>query len=540
MITHLQSAETGARPTVPRQVWEVALRTLLLGSAYTVLYLAVSTVTEFGGSSGTTFWPAAGVTIAVLLRRPKTEWSAYVAVVWVVEFLLDLTVSGVSGVVATGWATANVVEPLIGALLLTRGSHRIDLARRGDLLRFLLFAVVVGPAIGAVIGTGSAAVAGFYGVWPALPRWFAGDAMGALVVAPILLVDPHELLRVGKRRWNLGLPLGLGVIAVLATAPWEVTWGATLPRVLIPLLVLAALKSEPAGVALSVTLVAFAVNFMTASGYGPYAQGDQIEGLLEAQAFLAATSFSALLVSALTAHLITAAEADETKNTLLRTVAHDLRGPLAAVSGLAETMQEHADKLDVAQRDEILRHIRTTSARLIGMVERMLDLDRLRRGGGIPERRLTDLDAHIADLLPVSIDSARHQIHVGTSDIVADVDPEEFDRIIENLNQNAVRHTPRGTNIWVRDDRAPGGVTLVVEDDGPGIDVALRERLFEPFTSGATSHPGAGIGLTLVAKFAERHRGRAWVEEREGGGASFHVFLATEHVSVSQNTADRP
>ena len=73
-----------------------------------------------------------------------------------------------------------------------------------------------------------------------------------------------------------------------------------------------------------------------------------------------------------------------------------------------------------------------------------------------------------------------------------------------------------------------GGVLIAVEDDGPGVPVELREAIFEPFRQGPTASPhspGTGIGLSLVARFAELHGGRAWVEDREGGGASFRVFL---------------
>ena len=67
-----------------------------------------------------------------------------------------------------------------------------------------------------------------------------------------------------------------------------------------------------------------------------------------------------------------------------------------------------------------------------------------------------------------------------------------------------------------------------VEDDGPGVPDEMRAAIFEPFRQGptATSHaPGTGVGLSLVARFAELHGGRAWVEPREGGGASFRVYI---------------
>jgi signal transduction histidine kinase len=82
--------------------------------------------------------------------------------------------------------------------------------------------------------------------------------------------------------------------------------------------------------------------------------------------------------------------------------------------------------------------------------------------------------------------------------------------------------------VWVSVREEDGGVCLSVEDDGPGVAADLRELIFEPFRQGpdAPSHsPGVGVGLTLVRRFAELHGGRAWVQEREGGGASFRVFL---------------
>jgi hypothetical protein len=111
------------------------------------------------------------------------------------------------------------------------------------------------------------------------------------------------------------------------------------------------------------------------------------------------------------------------------------------------------------------------------------------------------------------------------------VDGAKVERILENLVMNAVRHTARDVTIWVRVWAGGGGAFLAVEDDGPGVPDDLQSAIFEPFRQGptATAHsPGTGIGLSLVAMFTELHGGRAWVEERAGGGASFRVFLPGE------------
>jgi signal transduction histidine kinase len=97
--------------------------------------------------------------------------------------------------------------------------------------------------------------------------------------------------------------------------------------------------------------------------------------------------------------------------------------------------------------------------------------------------------------------------------------------------------------IWLRVEEVEDGAMLTVEDDGPGVPLELRGSIFEPFRQGphrGSQSAGTGIGLSLVQRFAELHGGRAWVQERDGGGASFRVFLpgagpreAGEHVLAS-------
>jgi signal transduction histidine kinase len=110
-------------------------------------------------------------------------------------------------------------------------------------------------------------------------------------------------------------------------------------------------------------------------------------------------------------------------------------------------------------------------------------------------------------------------------------DGSKVERIVENLLANTVRHTPPTSTIWIAVAGTDEGALLVVEDDGAGVSEELRETIFDPFQQGpeAPRHsPGVGVGLTLVRRFAELHGGRAWVQDREGGGASFRVLLPFE------------
>ena len=93
---------------------------------------------------------------------------------------------------------------------------------------------------------------------------------------------------------------------------------------------------------------------------------------------------------------------------------------------------------------------------------------------------------------------------------------------------NAARHTPAHCEVWVKVAPQDDDLLIVVEDDGPGIPEEHRESVFRPFEHGpmtSVHNPGVGVGLSLVAKFTELHGGRVWIEDREGGGASFKVLI---------------
>jgi signal transduction histidine kinase len=98
-------------------------------------------------------------------------------------------------------------------------------------------------------------------------------------------------------------------------------------------------------------------------------------------------------------------------------------------------------------------------------------------------------------------------------------------RIVENLVMNAFRHAS-GTEVVSARVRALGdGAEIVVEDRGPGVPEADRLMIFTAFRRGDTDAPGTGLGLAIVDGFVGLHGGRVWVEDRPGGGASFHVVL---------------
>jgi len=219
---------------------------------------------------------------------------------------------------------------------------------------------------------------------------------------------------------------------------------------------------------------------------------------------------------------------DEMKNTFLRAVSHDLRTPLAAILGLAVTLEREDVELHPDEAKELASRIATNARKLDRIVNDLLDLDRLTRGIVEPNLEPTKIDALIKRIVGESDLLEDRHVEVSVVPVTAVVDPPKVERIVENLLANAVRHTPPAAKIWVSVSKWQGGVLLAVEDEGKGVPEEERERIFEPFRQGpdAPEHsPGVGVGLALVARFTELHGGRAWVEDREGGGASFRVWL---------------
>jgi PAS domain S-box-containing protein len=222
---------------------------------------------------------------------------------------------------------------------------------------------------------------------------------------------------------------------------------------------------------------------------------------------------------------------DEMKNTFLQAVSHDLRTPLAAILGLAITLERGDVHLEEEDAKDLARRIAGNARRLDRLVTNLLDMDRLARGIVAPNLQPTDVGAVVKRVLAESELIPDARLEADLASVTVRADASKLERIVENLLANTVRHTPPTSTIWVSVRQTEEGALLLVEDDGAGVAEGLRDTIFEPFQQGpdAPRHsPGVGVGLTLVRRFAEIHGGRAWVEDRDGGGASFRVLLPFE------------
>jgi two-component system, cell cycle sensor histidine kinase and response regulator CckA len=220
-------------------------------------------------------------------------------------------------------------------------------------------------------------------------------------------------------------------------------------------------------------------------------------------------------------------EADAAKDALLLAASHDLSSPVAAVVALAQQLVAHPDLPD----GELLRMaegIASAGSQLHSILTNLLDAERVLGDHVVVHTRPTDLRDIVARSvrehgLPVSC------ITPPRGPFLVEVDPGLTARIVDNVVGNALRHTPAGTPIRVTLDSGLDEVTFGVADRGPGVPDDVKDVIFEPFRRQSTGVSGLGLGLFVVRRFAELQGGRCWVEDSEGGGATFRVtFPAAE------------
>ncbi len=214
---------------------------------------------------------------------------------------------------------------------------------------------------------------------------------------------------------------------------------------------------------------------------------------------------------------------DDLKNTLLHTLSHDLKGPITAI--LTATSALKRPELRESDAQELLDGMTVRARKMDKLLDDLLDLERLGRGIAEPTRFPVDVGQLVTDLVHASDVLGGRPVEISARPVVAPVDAPKVERMVDNLLVNASRHTPEGSRLWVRVLPEDGGVLVAVEDEGPGVPDEIKQDIFEPFHKGDPGSAGSGIGLSLVSRFAELHGGRAWVQDRPGGGSSFRVFL---------------
>jgi len=218
-------------------------------------------------------------------------------------------------------------------------------------------------------------------------------------------------------------------------------------------------------------------------------------------------------------------ETERLRNALLTSVSHDLRTPLAAITGAATTLLDGGARMDEATRRDLLDSIREETERLNRLVQNLLEMTRLESGQLRLRREWHPLEEVIGAALarfgerPVTLTIPRNLPLVPIDDVL-------IEQVMVNLLDNAVKYTPPGSPIRILATATDESVSVEVADSGPGLPPGAEQRVFEKFyrVDGNGLH-GTGLGLAICRGIVHAHGGRIWAQNLPEGGVAFLFTL---------------
>ncbi len=240
-------------------------------------------------------------------------------------------------------------------------------------------------------------------------------------------------------------------------------------------------------------------------------------------------------------------ESERLRNSILSALSHDLRTPLTAMLGLAESLSLTKPALSGPQL-EIANAMREEAMRMNALVNNLLDMAKLQAGEVRLNRQWQPLEEVVGSAI-----AALGQVLAGHTlriDLPAnlplvEIDAVLFERVLVNLLENAAKYTPKGSEIRIEAAMRGDEYRIVVSDNGPGLAPGSEEAIFEKFVRGEreSSTPGVGLGLAISRAIVEAHRGKIRAESNPGGGARFVISLppgSPPEISASAEETHQP
>jgi len=521
-------------------------------AAIAVLYiLAARAGLQLDAVSGfaTLVWPPTGIALAALLLGGYWLWpgiflGALVVNVW----------TGAPVIVAMGIATGNTLEALAGSYALrSLPGFRLSLGSVRDALALIVFAAVLSTIVSATIGVTSLHLGGLVtrgSVVETWRAWWLGDAIGALLVAPPILVwasARRPLLRPPRMPEAAALTVSVFVASLFVFVVPTATRSAAFAQayVFFPIMIWAAIRFGQCG-AVSTTFVVSAIAVWgTAIGHGPFVQPTLHGSLFALQTFMGVTAATFLVLGASTAerersekelHAAYAlvSKANRAKAEFLAVMSHELRTPLNAIAGYAELLALGVEGSLTQKQSDAVGRIRTNQQHLLALIDDVLSFARVEAATtAITPQRVrvrTALDALeplvrpelVQKKLTLTYDSCDPSLEV-------EADPTKLRQILLNVLGNAVKFTPRGGRIGLDACRDGEVAKIRITDSGIGVATENLDQIFEPFfqvDSGTTrEHPGVGLGLAISRDLARAMGGDVTIESALGKGSVVSVAL---------------
>ncbi|CAN5189848.1 hypothetical protein BH23GEM2_BH23GEM2_09820 [soil metagenome] len=527
---------------------------LVLGVELTVLAALYVIAARFGlaldavAGFATLVWAPTGIAFAALLLRGYRLWPG----VAVGALLANLWAGAPAGA-ALGIALGNTLEAVIATYSLRQiPGFRASLERLVDVLAFVLLAAVLSTVVSATIGTTTLRLFGILTVGEtaaAWRTWWLGDMIGALVVAPVILVwgSTHRALPEPRRLLETLALAATVITASLLVFTFPVTRGtqAAQAYLLFPPLIWAALRFGRRGAVTATFAASVIAVWGTINGGGAFAAATLYQSLQELQIFMGVLATTFLLLGAsmserrrahqeLRLARETAESANRAKAEFLAVVSHELRTPLNAISGYGEMLtMELSGPLTSQQKDSVSR-IQRNAQHLLTLIEEVLSFARNEAGRLRFATTSVCVQAALSELEPlVGAELQKKELRFlqepPENDLRVRADPEKLRQILLNLVGNAIKFTPPGGQISVGAARGSDSARIWVSDTGVGIPPDKLDRVFEPFyqvDGGSTRrYPGFGLGLAIALDFARAMDGDMRIESSPGGGTTVSVLL---------------
>ena len=222
-------------------------------------------------------------------------------------------------------------------------------------------------------------------------------------------------------------------------------------------------------------------------------------------------------------------ESERLRNSLLAALSHDLRTPLAALVGLAESLALTRPPLSPAQL-ESAQAIADEAHRMNALVNNLLDMARIQSGDVKLRREWQPFEEVVGSALlaaQLALGERRVETDIDHGLPLAEFDATLIERVLYNLLENAGKYTPDDALIRLAAVVSGSALLVSVSDNGPGLPKGQEEAIFEKFTRGTreSATPGVGLGLAISRAIVEAHQGRIWAENTPRGGACFRFTL---------------
>lgn len=222
-------------------------------------------------------------------------------------------------------------------------------------------------------------------------------------------------------------------------------------------------------------------------------------------------------------------ESERLRNSLLAAISHDLRTPLAALIGMADSLAL-VQPAPTGAQGEIIAGMREAALRMNSLVNNLLDMARLQAGPVQLNRQWQPLEEVVGSAIKAmngTLDTTRLRVSLPEDLPLLNVDAVLLERVLCNLLENATKYTPAGSSIEISATASSSQVTVFVDDHGPGLPKGREEALFQMFERGRkeSTAPGVGLGLAICRAIVQAHGGSIRGETRPGGGARFSFDL---------------